>query len=50
MAGIGSTLITLLTVWAGFPLYAPYIYTDLNTYPEWAWEAIRGPRNITGSH
>lgn len=48
MAGIGSTLITLLTVWAGFPLYAPYIYTDLNTYPEWAWEAIRGPRNITG--
>lgn len=50
VAGIGSTLITFFVIWLGFPLYAPLIYTDLNTYPEWAYEAIVGARNVTGRH
>lgn len=36
MAGIGSSIITLLTVWLAFPTWGLIVYPKLNTFPEWA--------------
>lgn len=36
MAGIGSSLISLLTISMGFPTWGLIVYPKLDTFPEWA--------------
>lgn len=36
MAGIGSTLISLLTIWSFFPTWGLIVYPELTTFPDWA--------------
>lgn len=36
MAGIGPSLISLLTIWLAFPTWGLIVYPELNTFPEWA--------------
>lgn len=36
MAGIGPSLISLLTIWLSFPTWGLVVYPDLATFPDWA--------------
>lgn len=36
MAGIGSSIISLITIWLAFPTWGLIVYPDLATFPEWA--------------
>lgn len=36
MAGFGSTIISLLTIWLAFPTWGLIVYPELATFPEWA--------------
>lgn len=38
MAGIGSSLISLLTISMGFPTWGLIVYPKLSTFPLWAQE------------
>lgn len=38
MAGIGSSLISLLTISMGFPTWGLIVYPKLTTFPLWAQE------------
>lgn len=36
MAGIGSSLISLLTIWLAFPTWGLIVYPELSEFPSWA--------------
>lgn len=35
MGGIGSSLITMLTIWLAFPAYGEWLY-EMSEFPDWA--------------
>lgn len=40
MAGIGSSIVSLLTIWLAFPTWGLIVYPELATFPAWA-EALK---------
>lgn len=36
MGGIGSSIISLLTIWLAFPTWGSIVYPKLATFPDWA--------------
>lgn len=36
MAGIGPSIVSLITIWAAFPTWGLIVYPELREFPEWA--------------
>lgn len=36
MAGIGSSIVTLFTIWGAFPTWGVIVYPKLLSFPAWA--------------
>lgn len=49
MAGIGSSIISLLTIWLAFPTWGLIVYPELASFPEWAARAANASRMAHGA-
>lgn len=49
MAGFGSTLISLLTIWLAFPTWGLIVYPELATFPEWAARIVNATNLAHGT-
>lgn len=47
MAGIGSSIVSLLVYWIAFPTYGLIVYPKLATFPAWAFAHQHHPVNAT---
>lgn len=46
MAGIGSSLISLLAIWLAFPTWGLIVYPKLLTFPDWAYNMTLAAKAI----
>lgn len=46
MAGIGSSIISLITIWLAFPTWGLIVYPELLTFPDWAHNMTLGAKAL----
>lgn len=47
MAGIGSSVVSLLVYWLAFPTYGLIVYPELATFPDWGYKHQHHALNAT---